>query len=329
VKGFVMNHKKYELRDEEKIMVDLILFPSSFFSAKKVDEDLQSEYDAVISTGLYDTIFSGYDKWFNEDKLVLSETPTARRKAIMRGWMMKPSQYNQFYDVMTLFMARNGRMAIHHECEAIHDKLLANNIELITAPSEYEQMHIFPNAYKFFGDDTVFMKVYPLHEQIEISDVKKHFNRFLVKDFVKSVKGTEFPKFFDVSITQEEFDNWMEVFYKYRGNLLTGGICIKEFLSLKFYGERPNEYRVFYANGEIVSISKNSGQENFTQEPPKELVEKYKNLPSIYYTVDFAELADGTWKVIEAGDGSVSGLSEFQDAEQYFRALYYALNIEK
>ncbi len=284
-------------------MVDLILFPSSFFSTKKVDKDLQSEYDAVSSTGLYDTILFGYDKWFNEDKLVLSETPATMRKAIMRGWMMKPSQYNQFYD-----------------------KLLENNIELIIAPSEYEQMHIFPNAYKFFGDDTAFMKVYPLHEQIEISDVKKHFNRFLVKDFVKSVKGTEFPKFFDVSITQEEFDNWMEVFYKYRGNLLTDGICIKEFLSLKFYGERPNEYRVFYANGEIVSISKNSGQGNFTQEPPKELVEKYKNLPSIYYTVDFAELVDGTWKVIEAGDGSVSGLSEFQDAEQYFRALYYALN---
>ena len=207
-----------------------------------------------------------------------------------------------------------------------YHKLLADNIELITAPSEYERMHIFPNAYKFFGDDTAFMKIYPLHEQIEISDVKKYFNRFLVKDFVKSVKGTEFPKFFDASVTQEEFDNWMEVFYKYRGNLLTGGICMKEFLSLKFYGERTNEYRVFYANGEIVSISRNSGQENFTPEPPKELVEKYRNLPSIYYTIDFAELADGTWKIMEAGDGSVSGLSEFQDAEQYFRALYYALN---
>ena len=284
-------------------MVDLILFPSSFFSTKKIDEDLQREYDAVRSTGLYDTIFFGYDKWFNEDKLVLSETPAAMRKAVMRGWMMKPSRYKQFYH-----------------------KLLANNIELIVAPSEYEQMHIFPNVYKFFGDDTAFMKVYPLHEQIEISDVKKHFNRFLVKDFDKSGKGTEFPKFFDVSFTQEEFDNWMEVFYKYRGNLLTGGICMKEFLSLKFYGERTNEYRVFFANGEIVSISRNSGQENFTQEPPKELVMKYKNLPSMYYTIDFAELADGTWKVMEAGDGSVSGLSEFQDAEQYFRALYYALN---
>ena len=74
-------------------MVDVILFPSSFFSTKKVDEDLQREYDAVSATGLYDTIFFGYGKWFNEDKLVLSGTPTTTRKAIMRGWMMKPSQY--------------------------------------------------------------------------------------------------------------------------------------------------------------------------------------------------------------------------------------------
>ena len=58
----------------------------------------------------------------------------------------------------------------------------------------------------------------------------------------------------------------------------------------------------------------------------QELVEKYKNLPSCYYTVDYAELADGTWKVIEAGDGSVSGLSENQNAEQYFRTLYYTCN---
>ena len=54
------------------------------------------------------------------------------------------------------------------------------------------------------------------------------------------------------------------------------------------------------------------------------LMKKYKNLPSCYYTVDYAELADGSWKVIEAGDGSVSGLSENQNAEQYFRALYHA-----
>ena len=57
-----------------------------------------------------------------------------------------------------------------------------------------------------------------------------------------------------------------------------------------------------------------------------ELIEKYRNLPSCYYTIDYAELVDGTWKVIEAGDGSVSGLSEGQNAEHYYRALYYAWN---
>ncbi len=58
-------------------------------------------------------------------------------------------------------------------------------------------------------------------------------------------------------------------------------------------------------------------------EPPMELLEKYRELNSPYYTVDYAELEDGAWKVIECGDGQVSGLSDGQDYEAYFRALYY------
>ena len=284
-------------------MIDLILFPSGFFSIKKVDEDLQSEYEALIATGLYDTILFVYDKWINEGVLILNETPSVKRKAIMRGWMLKPEQYEKLYYALS-----------------------EQNIELMTSPADYRQMHIFPNVYNLFGKDTAAMEIYPLHEQINIDALKKQFPRFMIKDFVKSVKGTEFPKYFDASVSQSEFDEWMKVFYKYRGDLLTGGICVKEFLDLKFYNNRPNEYRVFYANGEIVTISRNSGQHGYTPEPPKELIEKYRNLPSCYYTVDYAELADGSWKVMEAGDGSVSGLSENQNAEHYFRALFHACN---
>lgn len=284
-------------------MTDLILFPSSYFSVNRVDEDLQQEFDAVRETGLFDIVLFGYDKWFNEGKLVLNRTLSAPRTAVMRGWMMKLEQYKMFYE-----------------------ELYNNNIQLITEPEEYTLMHFFPNIYKFFGSDTARMKIYPLHEQINIEEVKKSFSRFIIKDFVKSVKGTEFPHFFDTSVTQEEFDKCMEVFYKYRGSLLSGGICVKEFLNLRFYGEKSNEYRVFYVNNEIATVSRNSGQENCTQEPPKELLEKYKNLSSHYYTIDYAELTDGTWKVIEAGDGSVSGLPQNQNAEQYFRILYNILN---
>ena len=284
-------------------MNNLILFPSSYFSVKRVDEDLQQEFNAVKTTGLFDIVLFGYDKWFNEGKLILNKICSSPRTAIMRGWMMKPEQYKIFYD-----------------------ELCNNNIYLITEPEEYKLMHFFPNIYEFFGNDTAKIKIFPLHEQINIEEVKKLFNKFMIKDFVKSVKGTEFPHFFDNSVTQEEFDKCMEVFYKYRGSLLSGGICVKEFLNLKFYNGKSNEYRVFYINNEIATVSRNSNQETNTQEPPKELLEKYKNLSSHYYTIDYAELTDGTWKVIEAGDGSVSGLSKNQNAEQYFRILYNILN---
>lgn len=281
------------------VMVEMILFPSSFFSVTKVDEDLQQEYDAVMATGLFRVVLFGYDKWFNEDKLIVRDAPDTEHLAVYRGWMMKPEQYERFYY-----------------------QLLDKNIRLITEPEQYRLMHVFPNVYESIREDTAKMEIYPLHTKIDVESLKKSFNHFMVKDYVKSVKGTEFPKYFDRSVTQEEFDHWMEVFYKYRGELLTGGICIKEYLDLKQYGDKTNEYRVFYINHEIATICKNSGQGNYTQEPPTEMIEKYRYLASPYYTVDYAELEDGTWKIIEAGDGEVSGLSDNQDYEHYFRTLY-------
>ena len=96
----------------------------------------------------------------------------------------------------------------------------------------------------------------------------------------------------------------------------------KEYLDLKTYGDKTNEYRVFYINHEVATVCRNSGQGNYTPEPPEELIEKYKGLDSSYYTVDYAETVYGSWKIIEAGDGQVSGLSEGQNYEYYFRTLY-------
>lgn len=276
-----------------------LLFPSSYFNVNKVDEDLQAEYEAAVNTGLFDIILFGYDQWFREGKLVLTQMPEERQQAVYRGWMMKPEMYRAFYSC-----------------------LMEKNIELVTMPEAYESMHTFPNVYDLVKEDTAGMRTFPLHEKIDVAQLKKEFPRFMVKDYVKSVKGTEFPTFFDHTVTQEEFDRWMEVFYKYRGDLLTGGICIKEYLDLKRYGDKTNEFRVFYINHQIASKTRNSGQMNTTAELPESLAEKYRNLPSGYYTVDFAELSDGSWKIIEAGDGSVSGLSEGQNYEAYFRTLY-------
>lgn len=280
-------------------MVDAILFPSDYFNAAKVDEDLKYEYDSVKNIGLFNIIIFDYDKWFNQGKLALNYIPDKKIRAVYRGWMMKPEVYEKFYSVLS-----------------------DNNIELVTNPYQYQLMHIFPNIYSTVESDTAKMLIYPEGRAISVEDIKKSFSKFMVKDYVKSVKGTNFPKYFDSSVTQAEFDECMNTFYKFRGELFTGGICIKEYLDLKKYDFKTNEYRVFYINNYIATISPNSGQPPYTNKPPENLIDKYRNLSSPFYTIDYAETEDGKWKVIETGDGQVSGLSEFQNAEAFFRALY-------
>lgn len=278
-----------------------ILFPSSYFSIRKVDEDLQSEYDAVQSTGQFNVVLFSYDKWFHEGRLVLSQEIGSPICAFYRDWMMKPEQYTDFYR-----------------------QLSAQNIKLITTPDSYELFHIFPNIYPQLQENTARMMLFPGEQPVNLRAIKAQFSRFMVKDYVKSVKGTQFPKYFDNTVTQTEFDRWMQEFYKFRGGLYTGGICIKEYLSLKQYGSHTNEYRVFYMNHEIATVCRNSGQGNYTPLPPHSLLEKYKYLDSPYYTIDFAELESGEWKILEAGHGQVSGLSDQQDYEDYYRTLYHA-----
>ena len=282
-------------------MLDAIIFPSSFFDKHTVDEDLEKEYTAAKSCGLYkDFLIFSYEEWFHHGKLILDHTPAETVTAAYRGWMMLPEQYGKFY-------------------YALREK----NIELITTPAAYEHFHLFPNIYPCVAEDTPRILLFPNGTPVDIELVKKAFPKFMVKDYVKSVKGTNFPACFDASITQQEFDEKMEQFYQYRGHLFTGGICIKEFVDLRKYDDRKNEYRVFYINGNVATISRNAGQCDYAPVPPIELIKKYNGMESNFYTIDYAELADGRWIIIETGDGSVSGLSDFQDYHEFFRALYY------
>ena len=79
---------------------------------------------------------------------------------------------------------------------------------------------------------------------------------------------------------------------------------------------------MFYVNGEPIRISRNSGQEGTVAEPPKELVQRYRKLGSVFYTLDYAELSDGRFTILESGDGSVSGLAEGEDAANFYRCLF-------
>lgn len=219
--------------------------------------------------------------------------------AIYRGWMMTPKQYQSFYS-------------------QLRDKY---QIELLTSPKQYEQYHLFPNIYPELIEDTPKMLTFPLGIKVDIEKIRSQMSSFMIKDYVKSAKGTELPSRISSAISQQKLDEYLEIFYRYRGDLLTGGICIKEYVELKTFNGRHNEYRVFYANGKIISITESVANDEFTTQPPRELVEKYQHLPSPFYTVGYAMLADGSWIVIEAGDGQVSGLSDHQDRAAFMSSL--------
>lgn len=279
-------------------MIQAILLPCEFFEINHVDSCYQNEFDALVKSNQFEIYFYDYDTFVSEGILKLNKRPNEMTSTLLRGWMLNDKNYEIFYN-----------------------KLLDRNIKLITTPQEYCNMHLFPNVYEYIKEDTPKTLVYPEGCDVDLSQIKSCFKKFLLKDYVKSEKGTDFPTFFDNSISDDEFNRWLKIFKEYRANLFTGGFCIKEFVDLKKYGNCTNEWRVFYMNKNIVSVSKNSLQPDYVNNVPNELIEKYKNLPSPFYTVDYAELEDGTWKILEAGDGQVSGLSPNQDAESFFRTI--------
>ena len=280
-------------------MIKAILFPCEMFAINEVDSCYQNEFDAVVENGDFELFFYDYEEFVRDGVLHLNKRAEDAVTVMLRGWMLNGNQYKDFYE-----------------------KLQARNINLITTPEQYCQMHLFPRAYNLITEDTPRILVYPEKEKtVDLEEIKAKFDRFMIKDYVKSEKGTDIPKYFDKQTSEEDFFYWLDVFKQYRGKLFTGGICIKEYVDLKKYGENTNEWRVFYLNGNILSVSRNSGQKDFAVEVPKSLVEKYRNLPSPFYTVDYGELSDGSWKILEVGDGQVSGLSDNQDAKAFFRGI--------
>ncbi len=89
-------------------------------------------------------------------------------------------------------------------------------------------------------------------------------------------------------------------------------------MNFKKYGKFTNEYRAFFMKGQLVTVSRNSNQSDKCPFVPNNFVEKLTGLKSSFYTVDFAELDNGMWIIIEVGDGQVSGLSPSQYVFKFY-----------
>lgn len=283
-------------------MERIVLYPCEYGNINKVDEDYKFEQMIAQKNGIITYLFN-YDAFTSMgEKLKLNFgriDKTNQIQAIYRGWMMKPEKYKEFYEEL----------------------LIKHNIKLVNNPEEYENAHLFNKAFDKLMDYTPKIAIYYGNEEIDWDEVKDYFDKFMIKDFVKSVKEWDFPEYFDYTHTNTQMEQYVKRFKELRGDLLTGGIILKEYVELDKTGGNTHEFRGFFYRGRLITLYHNSDNHSDSLDKVIKFANKLPKLESNFYTIDFAITKDNKIIVIECGDGQVSGLPSEKEADLLYESL--------
>ena len=273
------------------------LFPCEPFSKnKEVDSSFVGEYNVCKTLG-FDVYLFDYDILVEDNKFLSTMMDHTSGIFIYRGWMLKPEQYNILYDSIT--------------------EKTNNKSKLISSYSEYRNLHCFPYVYDSIKNYTP--KIMIINDYDKTSSYESFIDNidfdFFIKDYVKSIKTDNGIEKISKNISYADLLNKVNNFINERGKLFTGGIVFKKFVNIKKIENKTNEWRLFVLNGELLCVLQNSYLDTEIK-PPNDLIVTIINILKQYsnfFTVDFAQLEDDNWIVIETGDGQVSGISNESD----------------
>lgn len=283
-----------------------VIFPSNPLDYRQVDPDFLSESEAVKTLGgevvLFD--FDRFRKsvsdlgdpsdmlfhWLNLQNQDVCDAPW-----IYRGWMMTPGEYESFHDILLNFRMR-----------------------LLNSPTQYAMCHLYPLVYPYIKSHAIDTYVIdkPDFELCDYVNLKNRFGncgRLFVKDWVKSAKDVD-----GASVIEdiEDIDHVFSVLNKLRdarGRFFYEGFVFKRFEKFKMRSDgKPEEFRAFFINDELISIKPTHGPGGMDIGVPAWLPPLAKKVPSDFYTIDLGVMDDGDVRIIETGDGGVSGLSPGQ-----------------
>jgi hypothetical protein len=273
-----------------------VIFPCDYFNPKNPDSEYAAEYQAAKDLGFNVALFN-HDDFINEHKLDIKISKTIS-PAIYRGWMMKPEEYLLF-------------------------RHLANNrgYNLIVDSAQYKTCHLFPMLYKYikaYTPTAIWFKQWSPDTLLLLKDFFE--TGMIIKDYVKS--NVKFSRI-SPDISLDTFDRLIRAFIDERGELFTEGIVIKEYVKPKIYGGRTNEWRAFFFNNELIYQNPHPVKNVVSLHIPSTdwLTEIAKKIPSKFFTLDCMELEDGTFTILEGGDGQVSGLPTDTNFNFFYSAI--------
>lgn len=176
-------------------------------------------------------------------------------------------------------------------------QLQEQGVTLLTSADQYQQCHWLPEWYSSVKS-TALTKWFPNVDEAADAMASLGWPAFFVKDFVKTTSIDGPP----IVHTRQELRRLVEQMIEYRGQL-EGGLCLRQVEQFVPGQER----RYFVLNGQI-----------YGPEDGKPIIQEFcPSIDSPFFSVDLGQLQDGSWRVIELGDGQVSDLKEWSPQNFY------------
>ncbi|MFI5533349.1 ATP-grasp domain-containing protein [Kitasatospora sp. NPDC051853] len=290
----------------------MILFPVDPLTPRRPDPHFLLEARRVTELG-GGTVLLDHDALLAGDvREAVRGVPAGGGPLWYRGWMVPTARYAELAEAL----AERGR-------------------PLMTSGASYADAHELPGWYPVFEGSTpesVWLPGGPGRGgavgEAALADAARRLGGrgpAVVKDYVKSRKhewdeACYVPELADTSGLLRVVRRFEEL----QGEFLAGGVVLRRFEEYRRGADgRAVEARVWWLDGDPVLVGPHPDQPDAVVRPELGVVQPLvRSLGCRFVTTDLAQsAADGSWRVVEVGDGQVSELPRGADLGRLLTAL--------
>ena len=241
------------------------LFPSDPIDLRQPDEPFREQADEVRKLGIGVSVVA-LDELGQKNCRLRGPIPRDAT-VVYRGWMLTPAEY-----------------------EGLLDLISSGGAVPLISLEKYLLCHYLPNWYPLISEFTAETRVFPANANLANELRALGWQKFFIKDFVKSLKtsvGSVIADPADITLVVSEMQ-------KFRG-AIEGGVCVRQFEEFI-----PNSERRYFVIAKRPHAASGS--------PPELVFECAQRVQSPFFSIDIAVNSDGVDRVVEIGDGQVSDL---------------------
>jgi hypothetical protein len=261
----------------------MLLFPADVLRSRRVDDHFAGEADAARGAGCPVALID-HDAAARGDLTAAVARVPGDTTAVYRGWMLASRRYAE-----------------------LDTALASRGVRLLTHAEQYRRAHELPGWYDALSafTPTSLWTTGTERAEFETARVALGSGPAVLRDYSKSMKhhwdeAAYIPDLADAARAWSVAQRMVQL----RGDDLTGGFVVRRYET--FTGA---EARTWWINGTCRLVTAHPDTPHELPPGDLDLTELRPAVTALalpFVTVDLARRSDGTWRVIELGDGQVS-----------------------